>query len=236
MSSLLYVGGSSQGVGKTFVALGLLHLLKQNFKTGAWKPVEVGQMVHHAKNTFTDGERLRHAAGLEDHINWVNPFLLNEDLPPVLAARRDGIRLKTQVLDQYFEELCRRFEWLVIEGGRSLHSPLTETDTELECLLRWNPKVLWVTTLGERELAETLLQVRALQASGLEVCGIVLSNGKNLKHADLIHYQWLTLEEQLSVRILALLPFLKTHLEDVPAIGRLLIQHFDESFLDLLGN
>ena len=235
MSCRLYVGGSSKGVGKTFVALGFLHLLAQNHPTGAWKPIEVGQMVRHATNTATDGERLRQAARLQEHINWVNPFLLNEDLPPVLAARRDGIRLKTAVLDQYFEQLCQRFDYLVIEGGRSLGAPLTETHTEIECLTRWKSQVIWVTNIGERELAETLLQIRALQAAQVEVAGIVLSNRNHLKHADLIHYQWLTLEEQLSVRVLALLPYLETGLEDVPAIGNLLMENFDEGYLDLLG-
>lgn len=235
MSSTIYVGGSSKGVGKTFVALGLLHLLAQNYKTGAWKPVDVGQVDYNAGDRLTDGERLQQVSGMQEHINFINPFMLNEDLPPVLAARRDGVHVKSSLLDQYFEILCQRFEYLVIEGGRSLHTPFTETETELECLSKWQPKILWVTNLGERELSETLLQIHTLKEAQLQIVGIILSNRENLKHGGATHYQWLTLEEQLSVRVLALLPYLETGLEEVSAIGNLLSQHFDADYRDLLG-
>ncbi len=234
MSASIYVGGSAKGVGKTFVALGLLHLLSRNYKTAAWKPVDVGQMDYNAADLPGDGLRLHRAASMSEHPNLVNPFLLNEDLPPVLAARRDGITLKTKVLQHHFKQLYTHFERIVIEGGRSLYTPLTETEMEIEFFRYWNPRVVWVTNIGERELAETLLQLHALQQAKVEIVGIVLSNRLNSKNADLIFYQWLTLEEKTSVRVLALLPFLASGLNNPASIGELISEHFDRNALDSL--
>ena len=233
MSPPIYVGGSSQGVGKTFVALGLLYLLRQHYKTAAWKPIDVGQLKYHAADILTDGQRLHHAAQMADHPNLVNPFLLNEELPPVLAARRDGVTLHPATLHQYFKMLSTRYERVVIEGGRGLFMPLTETEREIDLLANWKPEVLWVTQIGERDLADTLLQIHALKQAQIAITGIILSNGNNIKNAELIHYQWLTLEEELSVTVIALLPFLKSGLEDPAAIGALLTKNFDKNHLGL---
>ena len=234
MGKTIYVGGSAKGVGKTFVALGLLHLLSQNYKTAAWKAVDVGQMDYNAADAPGDGVRLHQASSMSEHPNWVNPFLLNEDLPPVLASRRDGIVLKTKVLQGYFKKLYRHFERIVIEGGRGLLTPLTETELEIELLQNWASRVVWVTNIGERELAETLLQLHTLQQAKVDIAGIVLSNRFNCKHTDLIHYQWLTLEEKSSVRVLALLPFLASGLKSPAGIGELISEHFDRDALDCL--
>ena len=74
MSASIYVGGSAKGVGKTFVALGLLHLLSRNYKTAAWKPVDVGQTDYNAADLPGDGLRLHRAASMSEHPNLVNPF------------------------------------------------------------------------------------------------------------------------------------------------------------------
>lgn len=234
--SPIYVGGSSKGVGKTFVALGLLHLLKQHYQTGAWKPIDVGHLQYNAADVLSDGQRLHQAAQMAEHPNLVNPFLLNEDLPPILAARRDGVALKTAALQQDFKTLLTRFEQIVIEGARGLQTPLTETDTELDLLAHWKPKILWVTNIGERELADTLLQIHVLKQAQIEIAGIILSNRENNKNSELIHYQWLTLEEESSVAVLALLPFLETGLENPAKIGDLLDKHFDKNHLNLWGD
>ena len=234
MSATIYVGGTSKGVGKTFVTLGLLHLLSQNHKTAAWKAVDVGQMEYNAVDEPSDGLRLHRAATMNEHPNLVNPFLLNEDLPPVLAARRDGITLRTNILRHHFKQLRLRFERIVIEGNRGLLTPITETDSEIELLQLWTPRVVWVTNVGERELAETLLQIHALQQANIEITGIVISNRLNSKHTELIHYQWLTLEEQSSVRVLALLPFLASGLNNPANIGKLISEYFDRDSLDWL--
>ncbi|MBF0287501.1 MAG: dethiobiotin synthase [SAR324 cluster bacterium] len=234
MTTCLYVGGSSKGVGKTFIALGLLRSLSRHHKVSGWKPVDVGHVNYNAADVLTDGERLQQAAQMTEHPNLVNPFLFNEDLPPVLAAQWDGVTPRIKTLQHYFQIICGNFEHTIIEGGRGLYTPLIATETEMDLLTSWQPKVLWVTTIGERELSETLLQVKTLQQHQINVVGIILNNRKNSKHSDLIHYQWLTLEEQLQIKVLALVPFLPSGLDDSDAIYGLLHKHLDKEYLGLL--
>ncbi len=234
MNKMIYVGGTAKGVGKTFVALGLIHNLIKHRQVGAWKPVDVGHIVYNAADVPTDGERLHETAQMAEHANLCNPYLFNEDFPSVFAALRDGVKVETKVLRQYWSLLSQRFEWVVTEGARGLFSPLTETDTEMDLLCAWKPKLIWVTAIGSREFHDTLVQVKALQHAKVPLVGILLTNAHNAKDANLMHYQWVHLEEQLSIRVLGLLPFLKSGLDDPAAIGALMHENMDANYLNLL--
>ena len=57
----------------------------------------------------------------------------------------------------------------MIEGNRGLLTPITETDSEIELLQLWTPRVVWVTNVGEREPGGTLLQISALSRQTLKL-------------------------------------------------------------------
>lgn len=235
MSKNVYVGGSGAGVGKTFVSLGLLDQLSKTQKVGAWKAIDLGHVDYNAADVLTDGERLQNTASMTEHMNLVNPFILNENLPPVLAAQRDGIKISSEILEQYFQKISKRYDRMVMEGARGLYTPLTKdpegnVQCEIDYLKQLNPTIVWVTSIGEADLSSTLLQIHALKQANLDIAGIVLSNRNQVKNADLLHYQWLALEEQTDIRVAGLLPFLESQLEDPQAIGRLMRKNLDESF------
>ncbi|MGK5091323.1 dethiobiotin synthase [Deltaproteobacteria bacterium TL4] len=234
MTKLIYVGGSSKGVGKTFVALGLITCFLTDSKVGAFKPVDVGHIHYNAADAFTDGERLHQAALMTEHINLVNPFLFNEDLPPVLAGQRDGVKISSKTIKQYLELLKQHFELVVIEGSRGLYLPVSSEETELDLLIQWRPKIIWVAGIGEHELSDTLLQVKQLQQQNLEVVGVILNNREDSFHSDLIRYQWLTLEQQLAIRVIGLIPCLKTGHDDVKTLGKVLAQNLEAGLLERL--
>lgn len=239
MIPIQYIGGTSGGVGKTFVSLGLLHELRKQHKVGAWKPVDVGQVAYNANDELSDGEHFQQVGAMEESVNLINPYLLNEDLPPVLAAQRDGIQVDAKLIQKYAILLSKRYDRLLIEGTRGLLTPLhhieeKKTETPLDWLKQVRPRVIWVTTIGERALSETLTQVTLLQQHQIDVQAIILSNRDNVKHGDLIHYQWVTLEQQLSVRVVGLLPFLNTGLNEPDKIGELLKKHLEKDFWENL--
>ncbi len=230
MIPLLCVAGA-RGVGKTSVAVALVSLLQQHLgRVIAWKPLDVNGIGYQIQDTDSDGERLHRATNMSEHINLLNPYLLNEDLPPLLAAQRDGIKVDEKVLSQRLELLRRRSDAVLMESLAELLSLWTTKHSGLELLQQWQARILWVSGIGRESLEQTLQAVTLLQQAGIS-CQLLLNNTTNELNADLLQYQWMMLEERLDLRVLGLLPY---RIEENSRNAKWLSDNLETTFLDQL--
>ena len=230
MIPLLCVAGA-RGVGKTSVAVALVSLLQQHLgRVIAWKPLDVNGIGYQIQDTDSDGERLHRATNMSEHINLLNPYLLNEDLPPLLAAQRDGIKVDEKVLSQRLELLRRRSDAVLMESLAELLSLWTTKHSGLELLQQWQARILWVSGIGRESLEQTLQAVTLLQQAGIS-CQLLLNNTTNELNADLLQYQWMMLEERLDLRVLGLLPY---RIEENRRNTTWLSDNLETTFLDQL--
>lgn len=206
MTPLLCIAGA-RGVGKTSVAVALVSLLQQHLgRVIAWKPLDVNSIGYQIQDSDSDGERLHRATNMSEHINLLNPYLFNEDLPPLLAAQRDGVKVNEKVLSQRLELLRRRSDIVLMESLAELLGSWTAKHSGLELLQQWQATVLWVSGIGRESLEQTLQAVTILQQAEIS-CQLLLNNTNNELNSDLLQYQWMTLEERLDLRVLGLLPY-----------------------------
>jgi len=230
MTPLLCVAGA-RGVGKTSVAVALVSLLQQHLgRVIAWKPLDVNGIGYQIQDSDSDGERLHRATNMSEHINLLNPYLLNEDLPPLLAAQRDGIKVDEKVLSQRLELLRRRSDAVLMESLAELLSLWTAKHSGLELLQQWQARILWVSGIGRESLEQTLQAVTLLQQAGIS-CQLLLNNTTNELNADLLQYQWMMLEERLDLRVLGLLPY---RTEENRRNAKWLSDNLETTFLDQL--
>jgi dethiobiotin synthetase len=172
----------------------------------AWKPLDVNGIGYQIQDSDSDGERLHRATNMSEHINLLNPYLFNEDLPPLLAAQRDGVKVNEKVLSQRLELLRRRSDIVLMESLAELLGSWTAKHSGLELLQQWQATVLWVSGIGRESLEQTLQAVTILQQAEIS-CQLLLNNTNNVLNSDLLQYQWMTLEERLDLRVLGLLPY-----------------------------
>ena len=230
MTPLLCVAGA-KGVGKTSVAVALVSLLQQHLgRVIAWKPLDVNGIGYQIQDSDSDGERLHRATNMSEHINLLNPYLLNEDLPPLLAAQRDGVKVDEKVLSQRLELLRRRSDAVLMESLAELLSLWTAKHSGLELLQQWQARILWVSGIGRESLEQTLQAVTLLQQAGIS-CQLLLNNTTNELNADLLQYQWMMLEERLDLRVLGLLPY---RTEENRRNAKWLSDNLETTFLDQL--
>jgi len=230
MTPLLCVAGA-RGVGKTSVAVALVSLLQQHLgRVIAWKPLDVNGIGYQIQDSDSDGERLHRATNMSEHINLLNPYLLNEDLPPLLAAQRDGVKVDEKVLSQRLELLRRRSDAVLMESLAELLSLWTAKHSGLELLQQWQARILWVSGIGRESLEQTLQAVTLLQQAGIS-CQLLLNNTTNELNADLLQYQWMMLEERLDLRVLGLLPY---RIEENRRNTKWLSDNLETTFLDQL--
>ena len=229
MTPLLCVAGA-RGVGKTSVAVALVSLLQHLGRVIAWKPLDVNGIGYQIQDSDSDGERLHRATNMSEHINLLNPYLFNEDLPPLLAAQRDGVKVDENVLIQRLELLRRRSDVVLMESLAELLGFWTAKHSGLELLQQWQARILWVSGIGRESLEQTLQAVTLLQQAGIS-CQLLLNNTTNELNADLLQYQWMMLEERLDLRVLGLLPY---RTEENRRNAKWLSDNLETTFLDQL--
>jgi dethiobiotin synthetase len=169
----LGVTGTDTGVGKTFVSVLLLKMLRRRgLSVGAMKPVETGVTPDDPRS---DAVRLLRASGSDDPVERVRPLLIAEPLAPWVAASRAGSSVDVDALDRAFHSLQDGRDAVLVEGAGGLLVPLTR-DLAFDGLFkRWELDVVVVAGNRLGTLNHTLLTVRAARDAGLRVLGVVLN-------------------------------------------------------------
>jgi dethiobiotin synthetase len=172
-SSGVLVVGTDTAVGKTVVAAGLAWALRRRgIDVGVMKPVETGVSTRRR----SDAAMLRIAAGAPDPIEDVAPYRLAAPLAPVVAARREGVRLSLDRLVRGYERLAARRAFVVVEGVGGLMVPLTATNTTLDLAEALQLPLLIVIANRLGAINHTLLTLHAAECRGLMVRGLILNH------------------------------------------------------------
>ncbi len=166
----VFIAGTDTGVGKTWVTTRLIEGLRsRGIRTVGMKPVECGGRDDSTAILTASG-------GLESGLSLdeVNPFTLPEPLAP--AAATPPIQLDFEGIRFSFETLANRYERVIVEGAGGWYVPLDHERTMADMATMLGLPVLVVAANRLGVLNHTLLTVRAIQALGLECCGIFLND------------------------------------------------------------
>lgn len=178
----LGITGTDTGIGKTVVTCALAARARQRgLAVAAMKPVESGidERPVGDHGLASDADRLRAACGNRHDPQLVRPYCLTEPLAPLVAAQRAGITLDLPRLDSARAALEHEHELLLVEGAGGLLVPITPTVSYADLFARWQCDVLLVAGNRLGVLNHVLLTVRAIEAAGLPLAGIVLTSISN---------------------------------------------------------
>lgn len=174
----LFVTGTDTGVGKSEVSASLLRLLvARGERPFAWKPCETGG--------DEDSTRLWRAAGAWQKKASVCTYRFAQPLAPGIAAALEGRKVDFARLKKVFRAFGRGAG--VVEGAGGLHVPLTAKHDVIDLIAALKLPAVLVARAGLGTLNHTTLAVNALQARGLTVAAIVLSQSARLDDASVPH-------------------------------------------------
>jgi dethiobiotin synthetase len=170
----VFVSGTDTGVGKTRVAVGLVHALAgRGLRVAGMKPVASG-----CERT-PEGLRNEDALALQRHASvavpyeLVNPYAFEPAIAPHLAARAAGVRIELPVLERAFAALAAGADRVVVEGAGGWRVPLGE-DLEIGDLARaLGLPVLIVVGVRLGCLNHALLTAESIARAGVPLSGWV---------------------------------------------------------------
>src|SRR5690625_149482 len=170
----IFVTGTDTGVGKTVISA----ILCAGLDASYWKPIQAG------RDPRTDTEQIRRWTGL--HGERFHPERYNLGLPmsPHAAAEAEGI----EILLEDFQLPKHTAPHLVVEGAGGLLVPINRSETILELIRRLELPVLLVARSGLGTINHTLMSIRILESSGVDLWGVVLNGEKHPSNEDAIRH------------------------------------------------
>lgn len=179
----LFVVGTDTGVGKTVLASTIAReLTREGRRVGVLKPVATGATCTGGVWQSDDVSQLIEAIGGGVPFEKVTPFIYEEPLAPVVAARRCNAPLAFDVLCRAVDEAlawwAERSEAMVVEGVGGLLTPLAEGATIADLAIHLDYPLVIVARKGLGTLNHTLLTVEAAVSRGLRVAGVVLNSAE----------------------------------------------------------
>jgi dethiobiotin synthetase len=122
----LFVTGTDTGVGKTRVAVSLIHALRvQGLRVAAMKPVSAGSAPG---DLHEDVAALLQAANVAADVRDVNPYAFEPAIAPHIAAEQAGVRIDLAVIAAAYARLAAQADAVVVEGAGGWRVPLNEAE------------------------------------------------------------------------------------------------------------
>lgn len=173
-----FVTATGTDIGKTYVSAQLIMAWRAlGFVVQATKPVMSG-FADDALDQ-SDAGRLLTAMGREVSPATISEICLHRMAPPLapnVAMRQAGIR---QDYEEIFEFVQRRTlleaDCHLVEGAGGVMSPLTDEKLQIDLMADLQLPVILVTAAYLGSISHTLTALYSLEARGLEVAAVVIS-------------------------------------------------------------
>lgn len=172
MTKGIFVTGTDTGVGKTVVAVALVHhLRRRGLRVGVMKPVAAGGSPRNE-----DAVALIEATGRDLDYDLVNPYFFDEPVAPHLIAERDGVHIDTARVKDCYDRIAADSDVVVVEGAGGWLVPTAPHASMADLALVLQLPVVLVVGLRLGCLNHALLTAEAVRSRGLELAGWVANS------------------------------------------------------------
>lgn len=180
MSRGIFVTGTDTGVGKTLVTAGIVRWLRnQGIDAVPMKPVQTGGEPRGGRLVAPDLEYYLSVSGIipdPAEMQLMSPYVYEPACSPHLAGRMAQHYPEPSRIKDCAEKLMQNHRAVVVEGAGGIMVPINESGTMLDLIQMLAFPVVLVSRFGLGTINHTLLSVRALRASGLDLLGVVFNH------------------------------------------------------------
>jgi dethiobiotin synthetase len=178
----IFITGTDTGVGKTFVAVGLIKAMKrEGLDVCPMKPVETGCRVKNGEPIPSDSIKLWNASGIKEPLHMINPYKLKNPLAPSVAAEMEGVRIDRNKIIRTYKKLSKKYEIAIVEGAGGIMVPVFRKYLFLDLVKDLHLPVIIVSRPGLGTINHTLLTIDAAKNRGLDILGVIYNYADRTK-------------------------------------------------------
>lgn len=203
-----FITGTDTGVGKTAFTAGLAANLKQRgLNVGIMKPLQTGSPKTHQGRVSADALFTMTVAEIVDEMELVSPYRLEPPLAPRVAAEITGTTIEPVKINQAYQELCKRHDFMLVEGAGGIMVPVTGRFLMADLIKMFNLPVLIVARPGLGTVNHTLLTVEYAKSRDIQVAGIVINGFKESEAGPAEKTNPGLIEELSGVPVAGIIPY-----------------------------
>ncbi len=208
----IFITGTDTGVGKTFVAAGLLKALRElGYAVCPLKPVETGCRVQNGKFIPEDAVNLIKASKVNEPIDIINPYRFRHPLAPSVAADLEKKLIKKKKIFSVYNYLLKKYDIIIVEGAGGIMVPLNKKYLFLHLIQDLCTPVIIVARSGLGTINHTLLTIEAAKNRGIDILGVIINHSTTIKEGLAEKSNPNIIESLGKVPVLGVVPYSKNH-------------------------
>ena len=191
MSKKIFITATGTDIGKTYVSALIVKTMRENnFNCGYFKPVLSGVILENDKLKISDCNYVIDKSNLKENPENCVGYFWEEAVSPHLAAKRQNQKIEITKIKQKYNELLKKYDYLLIEGAGGITCPLILEESQkylLKDLIKeLNTSIIIVADGGLGTINSVLLTVEYAKQNHINIQGIVLNNYEpnNFMHQD----------------------------------------------------
>ena len=180
MSKGLFLTGTGTDVGKTYVAALLVKKLRDSgINAGYYKGALSGAQWEHGKLVPGDCKYVADVAGIEEAPEKLVSYIYKTAVSPHLAAKIEGPELEMEKIQEDFQRMASRSDYILMEGSGGIICPLRTGEKEvmlLDVIRFLGLDVVLVADSGLGTLNNTALTCAYAKQKGIHIGGILMNH------------------------------------------------------------
>ncbi|MDP3296829.1 MAG: dethiobiotin synthase [Thermodesulfovibrionia bacterium] len=206
----IFITGTDTGVGKTFVAVGLINALKEKgFDVCPMKPVETGCRTKKGKLIPEDTMNLIKASGIKEAVDVINPYRFKHPLAPSVAAELERKLIKKEKIFSAYNYLSKKYDITIVEGAGGIMAPLYKKYLFLDFIKDLKLPVIIVSRPGIGTINHTLLTISVAKGRGINILGVVINYAGQIKNDISVKTNPKIIESVGGIPVLGIVPYSK---------------------------
>jgi len=181
MSKKLFVVGTGTDVGKTYVTGLILKKLCDSRKNAAYFKAAMSGNQRDVDEELIPGDALsvKLVSKVEQPLEKMCPYVYEYACSPHLAALLEKKPVEMQVIKNAYEELCKRYDYITLEGVGGVICPFRFDDKQFwqeDVIKDFNAPCILVADAGLGTINAVGLTVAYMQMRNIVVKGIIFNN------------------------------------------------------------
>ncbi|HLA50377.1 MAG TPA: dethiobiotin synthase [Thermodesulfovibrionia bacterium] len=207
----IFITGTDTGVGKTFVAVGLINALKEKgFNICPMKPVETGCRTKKGKLIPEDTMSLIKASGIKEAIDVINPYRFKHPLAPSVAAELERKSIKKEKIFSAYNYLSKKYDITIVEGAGGIMAPLYKKYLFLDFISDINLPIIIVSRPGLGTINHTLLTIEIAKSRGIKILGVIINYAGQIKNDISVKTNPKIIESIGGIPLVGIVPYLRS--------------------------
>lgn len=200
MAKKIFITGTGTDVGKTYITGLIVKKLHESGVNAAYYKAAMSGNDRDAGGNLIPGDAkfVKEISKIDQTLDEMCPYIYETAVSPHLASRLEGNPVDLDVVKKEFELLCRKYDYVTMEGSGGILCPIRFDETKLmleDVIHELGLSCILVADAGLGTINSVVLTVEYMRNHGMDVKAIIFNH---YVKGDVLHEDNLIMCEKMT--------------------------------------